>query len=87
MLAALVRGRPGFRWALAALVMWVTIVAPVNGRVEEAMRSAPETVPALWMQQRERWECGHAAGFVVQLAGLCALVVSVLSDTAARSPR
>ena len=40
----------------------------------------------LWMQLRERWEYGHAAGFVVQLAGLAALVTSVLAETRPTSP-
>jgi hypothetical protein len=45
------------------------------------MRSAPESVPAVWMRLRTRWEYGHVAGFVVQLVGLCALVLSVLVET------
>ena len=37
--------------------------------------------PAIWVHLRNRWECGHAAGFVVQLVGLCALVLSVMVET------
>ena len=76
----------GFGWALAgalclatAFVMWLAIVAPVNARIAAALGAAPETVPALWMELRPRWEYGHAAGFVVQLAGLCALILSALA--------
>ena len=85
-LAFLVRqhGR-SFRWTLAgacslllAFGIWLVVVAPVNGEVAEALRSAPESVPAIWMQMRNRWEYGHVAGFVVQLVRLCALVHSIL---------
>jgi hypothetical protein len=37
----------------------------VNGEVAEALRSAPEFVPAVWMRLRNRWEYGHVAGFVM----------------------
>jgi hypothetical protein len=88
-LAWLVRNRrPAFRWTLAgasslvlAFGIWLAVVAPVNAEVGEALRSAPQAVPALWMELRQRWEYGHAAGFVVQLAGLAALVVSLLDET------
>ena len=88
-LAFLVRKhRSAFGWILAAAVLfvlwfmsWLMLVAPVNTQVAAALQSAPETVPALWMQLRERWEYGHVAGFVIQLLGFCALVISVLVDT------
>lgn len=80
--------RRSFRWTLAgalclllAFGVWIAVVAPVNGEVADALQSAPASVPALWIQLRERWEWGHAAGFVLQLAGFCALVVSVLVET------
>jgi hypothetical protein len=80
--------RPSFGWTLAgacclllAFGTWLAVVAPVNGQVAEAFRSAPESVPAVWMQLRTQWEYGHAAGFIVQLVGLCALVLSVLVET------
>ena len=38
-------------------------------------------VPALWMQLRFRWEGGHAAGFVIQVAGFACLLGSVLIET------
>jgi hypothetical protein len=94
-LAFLVRKhQPSFGWTLAgalclllAFSIWLAVVAPVNGEVAEALRSAPESVPAVWMQVRDRWEYGHVAGFVVQLVGLCALVLSVLVETPKESPR
>jgi hypothetical protein len=88
-LAFLVRKhRPSFGWTLAgalclllAFGIWIAVVAPVNSAVAETFRSAPEAVPAVWMRLRNRWEYGHAAGFGVQLVGLCALVLSVLVET------
>jgi hypothetical protein len=87
----LVRRRdPAFAWTLAATVcltlaflVWLTVVAPVNAQVADAMQAAPGSVPALWMELRPRWEYGHAAGFVLQLAGLCTLVASVVVETPA----
>lgn len=38
-------------------------------------------VPALWMQLRFRWEGGHAAGFVIQLASFACLLSGVLIET------
>lgn len=94
-LACLVRKRrPAFRWALtgalcllAAFGTWLAIVAPVNQAIAEALRSTPEAVPVLWMGFRERWEYGHAMGFVVQLLGFGALVISILIDTGADADR
>ena len=85
----LVRKRqPSFSWTLtgallllSAFGIWLTVVAPVNAQVSEVLRSAPESVPALWMQLRARWEYGHAFGFVAQFVGLCALVISVVLET------
>jgi len=80
--------RPSFGWTLAgalclllAFGIWLAVVAPVNGEVAEALRLAPASVPEVWMRLRNRWEYGHAAGFIVQLIGLCALVLSVLVET------
>jgi hypothetical protein len=80
--------RLSFGWTLAgalclllAFGIWLAIVAPVNSEVTEALRAAPESVPLVWMQLRNRWEYGHAAGFVVQVIGLSALVLSVLVET------
>ena len=80
--------RPSFRWTLSgalclllAFGLWLTVVAPVNGEVAEALRTAPASVPAVWMRLRNRWEYGHTAGFGVQLVGLCTLMLSVLVET------
>jgi len=74
-----------FHWAagaalclVLAFLVWLAVVAPVNGQVAEALRAAPSSVPALWMELRGRWEGGHAAGFMLQLLGLGALIWSVL---------
>jgi hypothetical protein len=88
-LAFLVRKRrPSFEWTLAgalclllAFGIWLTIVAPVNGEVTKALGTAPASVPAIWMRLRNQWEYGHAAGFVVQLIGVCMLLLSVLVET------
>lgn len=86
------RGR-SFGWTLAgalcllaAFGVWLAVVAPVNAEVAEALSSAPESVPMLWMRLRQRWEYGHAAGFVIQLAGLGALLWSVLLDIPQSAP-
>jgi hypothetical protein len=80
--------RPSFGWTLAgalslllAFGIWLTVVAPVNSEVSAALQMAPATVPAVWTRLRSRWEYGHAAGFIVQLVGLCALVLSVVVET------
>ncbi len=88
-LAVMVRRRwPTFAWTLTGTIclliafgIWLAVVAPVNADVAAALRSAPESVPSVWMQLRDRWEYGHAAGFFVQLAGLCALVMSIVLET------
>ena len=82
------RRRPAFRWTmlgaallLLSFVSWLMLVAPVNGQVAEALKAAPDSVPALWMQLRGRWEYGHVTGFAIHLLGFLALVVSVLVET------
>ena len=52
-----------------------------NEEVADALRSSPESVPMLWLRLRNRWEYGHVAGFVLQLIGFCALVLSVVMET------
>jgi hypothetical protein len=80
--------RPAFAWTLtgamlllSAFVVWVVTVAPVNAEVATAVRLHADTVPALWAQLRYRWEYGHAAGFVLQLCGYTALLISLLVET------
>jgi hypothetical protein len=86
-LAYLVRGRRSLGLALAgtlclalSLGLWAALVAPVNSEVAAAMRSAPETVPSLWMDLRERWEYGHVEAFGAWLLGACLIVGSVLRE-------
>jgi hypothetical protein len=81
-----------FRWTLvgtllliAAFVSWCILVLPVNREIAAALEASPQAVPALWLQLRDRWEYGHATGFVLHLAGFCALVISVARDTQPRS--
>jgi hypothetical protein len=85
--------RPSFRWTLTgagclllAFAVWLTVVAPVNSQVARVFQAAPASVPAVWMRLRNRWEYGHAAGFIVQLVGFCALVLSVLVETPQSPP-
>ncbi len=81
------RGRT-FGWTLggavcllAAFITWLAVVAPVNAEVAEALKSAPESVPDLWMRLRNRWEYGHATGFVITLVGFGLLLTSILVET------
>jgi hypothetical protein len=93
-LAFLVRRHPASaRWTAAAVVLalsfvsWLILVAPVNDQVADALRAAPEQVPALWVRLRDRWEYGHAVGFVLQLAGFALLAWSVIAEVPAGRPR
>ncbi len=63
---------------LLAFVTWLTIVAPVNNEVANALRLMPVTVPSVWMRLRNRWEYVHAIDFIVTLIGFSLLVLSVL---------
>jgi len=53
-------------------------VSPVN---EEMANWTVETVPADWTAWRSQWESGHAARALLLIAGLSALVVSVIVET------
>ncbi len=95
LLAFAVRRRPrAYRWTLAGtallvmwFVSWVLIVAPVNDEAARALSASPDLVPAVWMRLRERWEYGHAVGFVFQLLGFCVLLLAVLRDAGPESHR
>jgi hypothetical protein len=78
-------GRPGFRLALAAailfvlaLVLWWVLVYPVNVELAKWVNGP---VPADWTDYRSRWEWGHAIIALVELIGFAALTASVLADT------
>ena len=63
---------------LAFPVIFFAYVAPAN----EAFRAATTTsVPANWMELRSSWETGHAIRFVLQLAALSLLLLSVLFES------
>lgn len=95
LLAFAVRRRPrAYHWTLAGtallvlwLVSWLVLVAPVNDEVTRALKASPDLVPRVWMQHRERWEYGHAVGFVFQLFGFCVLLLAVLRDAGPESHR
>ena len=63
---------------MIAFVIWLVVVQPVNVQVAHALAGDPHSGPAIWTTLRGRWEYGHAAGFVVQLFGLSALIISLL---------
>ena len=78
-------GRPGFRLALTAallfalaLVLWWVVVYPVNVELAKWVNGP---VPADWTDYRSRWEWGHAVISLLELAGFAALIASVLADT------
>jgi hypothetical protein len=84
-------GRPGFRLALLAavlfalaLVLWWVLVYPVNVELAKWVNGP---VPADWTDYRARWEWGHAIIAVAELVGFAALVAAVLADTAGGGTR
>lgn len=87
-LAYAVRRRPvvsTLTWLGAAFLglsflAWLTVVQQVNSEVAQGMERAPDLVPSLWMSLRNRWEYGHVLGFILNLAGLAALILSVLAE-------
>jgi hypothetical protein len=87
-LALLVRRRRGsFPWTLAGLFgsllgfgSWLALVQPVNRPIAKTLARGGD-VPGLWVVLRDRWEYGHATGFVLQLLGFAALLASVLVET------
>jgi hypothetical protein len=64
-----------------SLVIWGTVVAPVNADWTEALRGVPESIPIAYARLRSRWEYGHAAAFLAWLLGFCCLQLSVLRST------
>ncbi len=86
MLSFLVRKRrPAFQWTLAgticialAFIVFLVFTEPMN---REIFQWSAESVPADWTRVRNQWEYSHAARFVLQLIGLCALQISLLVET------
>jgi hypothetical protein len=61
---------------VAALVVFLAVVLPVNSRFPV---HGPGAVPAGWRALRDRWEAGHAAGFVLfAVAFMLLLVLAML---------
>jgi hypothetical protein len=56
---------------LLALGLWFAVVNTANAEVG---RWAVDAVPSDWRRWRAQWEFGHAAHFVVTLAGFLALL-------------
>ncbi len=82
-------GRPGFRFALSAailfalaLALWWVLVYPVNVELAKWVNGP---VPADWTVYRARWEWGQAIIALTELAGFAALIAAVLADTPRRS--
>ena len=61
-----------------AIALWWVLIYPVNVELAKWVNG---TVPADWTSYRARWEWGHAAISLVELAGFGALVASVVADT------
>jgi hypothetical protein len=87
-LVFLVRGRrPAFTLTLlgagclvAGLVVYFAVIEPANATMKQWVL---ETPPAEWTRLRDQWEYGHTVHFVLHLAGLAAMVLSVLLETPA----
>ncbi len=89
-LSFMVRGRPSFLLTLfgtislvLSLMLWFTLVAPVNAEWLQVIESAPESIAAAYERLRFRWEYGHVAAFAAWLTGYIFLLLSVLKETSA----
>jgi Domain of unknown function (DUF1772) len=78
-------GRPGFRLALSAallfalaFVLWWVLVYPVNVELTKWVNGP---VPSDWTNYRARWEWGHAIIALTELIGFACLIAAVLADT------
>jgi hypothetical protein len=81
------RGRPGGRLPTAgaalfvtALAWWVVVVNTANAEIGGWTVGA---VPSDWERWRAQWEFGHAAHFVLTLAGFLALLLATVQAAAA----
>lgn len=93
LLSFLLRGQPAFRLTffgslslVLSLVLWFTLVAPVNTEWRQVIETAPGFVPAAYERLRPRWEYGHVAAFAAWLAGYSLLVLSVLRESPIHRP-
>jgi hypothetical protein len=85
-LAWRVRGRPAFGLTLVSaiaillsLAVWLLFVMPANAHINQW--AATQAMPTDWMHWRAQWQYAQAATFVLHLAGLSALLYSVLRET------
>jgi hypothetical protein len=63
--------------ATAALIVWITIVRPMN----TVFNGWTATIlPADWMTYRNQWEMGHAVSAALFAVAFCALVVAILGE-------
>lgn len=80
------RRRPAFWLTLGASValllafpvVFFIFVAPAN---QAFLGATAASIPPRWMELRTSWETGHAVRFVLQLAALSLLTLSVLFET------
>lgn len=89
-LVLLVRRRRGFWPTLGgaallsgALAAYFAQVEPANAALKAMSIDAPAQD---WTAWRDQWEYGHATCFLLELAGLCLLVWSVLPAARAEAP-
>jgi hypothetical protein len=93
-LAWLVRGRAGFRWALAgavclalSILLWFLRVQPVNAAWADALRAGPADAVQAYAQLRSRWEYGHVVAFAAWLLGFVLLLYSIVREVGPASRR
>lgn len=67
---------------LAFPVVFFVYVAPAN---EAFLGATPNSIPPNWMELRASWETGHAIRFVLQLAALSLLILSVVAPSRAHT--
>jgi hypothetical protein len=84
------RGLPAGRLAtigaacfIVALAWWFAVVNTANAEIGSW---AADAVPSDWERWRAQWEFGHAAHFVLTLAGFLALLLATVLASAAESP-
>jgi hypothetical protein len=90
-LAVLVRRDGQVRWLasaaaaaqIVALIVFFAVIYPVNQRFPV---HGPGAVPADWAALRDRWEAGHAAGFILYLAALVLLLIAAMRSRSSSEP-
>jgi len=87
-----IRTRPAYRSTLAgtlclalSLLLWLTLVRPVNAAWFEALRSGPTDAVQAYAQLRSRWEYGHVAAFAAWLGGFTLLLHGLVREAAGAS--